>query len=135
MRNKFILIITYFFSLIMIALSVLAIYVSFAFKSMNKRTSIELNIGEITQISMADYRRNTNKIVITDKQGIKSVVCLMSEVEKTLVIFSARKTLTFKGTNGEESFLVYNDCLRGRKGEYICNVNIEKFITDVYGKQ
>ena len=84
---------------------------------------------------MTDYRHNTNKIVITDKLGIKSVLYLMSEMEKTPVIFPARKILTFKGTNGEESFLVYNDCLRGAKGEYICNVDIEKFITDVYGKQ
>lgn len=133
MRSKFILIITYIFSLIMIVISVLSIYVFFAFKSLNNRTSVPMNIGEVKKITMTDYHRNTNKIVVTNKQGIKTVLYLIGEMNKTPVCFSARKTLIIEGTHGQGSFWVNKDCLRGAKGEYICDVNIEEFITIAYG--
>lgn len=135
MKNKFILFLTYLLSFVMIAISILAIYVFFIFKSLSKRTSVQMNIGDVKQITMTDYNCNTNKIIITDKREIKSILYLIGEMEKTKVCFASRKTLIIKGNKGEERFGIHNNCLKGAKGQYICDINIQKFITDVYGKQ
>lgn len=135
MKEKVIYILTYLFSLTMIVISVFAMYVFLVLKSQDKKTPFQMDIGEVKSITMMDNFHNTNKIIITDKQDIKCVLYLIKEMTHQPVCFSIRKALIIKGEKGEIDFGLYNNCLQGVDGEYICDINIEKFIIDVYGNK